>query len=579
MMPIRLALWCLILGVLCSTVACAAEPAELILHGGKIFTADAGHSIVEAMAVRGERIVAVGKDADVLALKGPQTQVIDLAGGMVLPGLIDSHVHASGAAMFEFDHDVPEMASIVDVLAYVRQRAAVVPEGEWINLQQVFITRLKEQRYPTKAELDEAAPKHPVAFRTGPDASANTLALRESGIDRAFAAAHPDQVLVDANGDPTGLLRKAGSILKTKPASTEKKASQEERDARLVALLQDYNSVGITGAIDRNCSLDGQEQFARLEVQGKLSVRMRLSRAFEANRPLEAVKKDLDGIAADPLFREGSERLRVIGIKVFLDGGMLTGSAFMSEPWGVSRIYGIDDPAYRGMRYIPDEFLVPLVRACAERNLAFTAHSVGDGAVAALLDAYATVNKEIPIGPTHSTLTHSNFMSADSVRRCAELGIGVDIQPAWLYLDSHTLVAQFGEERLRYFQPLSSLFAAQVHVGGGSDHMQRIGSLRSLNPYNPFLAMQVAITRQSRFHPTPLHPEEALTREQAIRFYTINNAWLMRSETEIGSLEVGKRADFIRVDRDLLTCPVTEIRETQVLGTWVDGQRVFDSEK
>ena len=109
--------------------------------------------------------------------------------------------------------------------------------------------------------------------------------------------------------------------------------------------------------------------------------------------------------------------------------------------------------------------------------------------------------------------------------------------------------------------------------------MQKIGSLRSLNPYNPFLGMQVAITRQSRFHPTPLHPEEALTRDQALRFYTINNAWLMRSEKEIGSLEVGKRADFIRVDRDLLTCPVTEIRETKVLGTWVDGQRVFGSEK
>ena len=574
-MRIRPTLWCFAVGLLSSVAVTAAEPADLILHGGKVFTSDTANSIVSAIAVRGERIVAVGTDVDVLALRGPQSTAINLAGGMVLPGLIDSHVHASGAAMFEFDHEVPEMTSIADVLAYVRQRTTVVPKGEWINLSQVFITRLKEQRYPTKAELDEAAPQHPVAFRTGPDASANSLALRASGIDKAFAAEHLDQVLVNANGEPTGLLRKAGSILQTKPASTEKKASQDERDARLVNLLQDYNSVGITGAIDRNCSLDGQEQFERLEVQGKLTVRMRLSRSFEANRPLEVVSKDLDQIAADPLFAKGSERLKIIGIKVFLDGGMLTGSAFMSQPWGVSRIYGIEDPAYRGMRYIPDEFLVPLVRACAQRNLAFTAHSVGDGAVSALLDAYATVNKEIPISATRSTLTHSNFMSADSVKRCAELGIGVDIQPAWLYLDAHTLIAQFGEPRLRYFQPLSSLLAAQVPVGGGSDHMQRIGSLRSLNPYNPFLGMQVAITRLSKFHPTPLHPEEALTREQAIRFYTINNAWLMRSETEIGSLEVGKRADFIRIDRDLLTCPVDQIRETKVLATWVDGGKVF----
>ncbi len=576
-MMARFVLWSLVIGSLASNSAMAEEvPADFILQQGKIFTADDSRTMAEALAIRGERIVAVGKNAEVLLYRGPQTTLIDLGGGFVLPGLIDSHVHASGAAMFEFDHEVPEMASIADVLAYVRQRAAVVPEGEWINLQQVFITRLKEQRYPTKAELDAAAPKHPVAFRTGPDASANTLALNENGIDKAFAAAHSDQVHVDASGEPTGLLRKYGSILKTKPASTEKKPTQAERDTRLVELLKDYNSVGITGAIDRNCTLEGQEQFARLELAGQLSVRMRLSRAFEANRPLDQITKDLDAIAADPLFDKGSDRLKIIGIKVFLDGGMLTGSAFMSAPWGVSRIYGIEDPAYRGMRYIPDEFLVPVVRECARRNLAFTAHSVGDGAVSALLDAYATVNKELPIEPTHSTLTHSNFMSADSVRRCAELGIGVDIQPAWLYLDSHTLVAQFGEQRLRYFQPLSSLFAAKVHVGGGSDHMQKIGSLRSLNFYNPFLAMQVAITRMSRFHPTPLHIEEALTREQAIRFYTINNAWLMRSEKEIGSIEVGKRADFIRVDRDLLTCPVEEIRETRVLSTWVDGRCVFE---
>lgn len=560
--------------LVCLTVH-AAEPADLILHHGKIFTADPRNSVVSAIAVQGERIVAVGTDESVLQHRTPKTEVIDLAGGFVVPGLIDSHVHASGAAMFEFDHDVPQMETIADVLAYVRQRAQVVPAGEWINLQQVFITRLKEQRYPTKAELDEAAPKHPVAFRTGPDASVNTLALKENGIDAAFAAAHADQVLVDSNGEPNGLLRKAGSILKTKPSSIDKKPSQEQRDARLVELLQDYNSVGLTGAIDRNCSLDGQEQFVRLEMQGKLTVRMRLSRAFEANRPLDQVTKDLDAIAADPLFREGSERLRIIGIKVFLDGGMLTGSAFMSSPWGISRIYGIDDPAYRGMRYIPDDFLIPAVRECAKRNLAFTAHSVGDGAVAALLDAYAAVNQEVPIGPTHSTLTHSNFMSADSVRKCAELGVGVDIQPAWLYLDSHTLVAQFGEDRLRYFQPLASLFAANVPVGGGSDHMQKIGSLRSLNFYNPFLAMQTAITRIGRFRQTPLHPEEALTREQVLRYYTINNAWLMRSEKEIGSLEVGKRADFVRLDRDLLTCPVEQIRETAVLGTWVDGTKVY----
>ena len=170
-------------------------------------------------------------------------------------------------------------------------------------------------------------------------------------------------------------------------------------------------------------------------------------------------------------------------------------------------------------------------------------------------------------------------MSADSVRRCAELGVGVDIQPAWLYLDAHTLAAQFGEDRLRYFQPLSSLFAAGVPAGGGSDHMQKVGSLRSVNPYDPFLGMWTAITRQSRVPSDhPLHPVEALTREQALRFYTINNAWLMRAEDQIGSLEVGKLADFIIVDRDLVTCPIENLRAARVLETYVGGDLVYASE-
>ena len=258
--------------------------------------------------------------------------------------------------------------------------------------------------------------------------------------------------------------------------------------------------------------------------------------------------------------------LRIIGIKTFLDGGMLTGSAYMRKPWGVSRIYAIDDPSYRGVLFIPPEQLVPIVRATVESGLQFTAHSVGDGAVHALLDAYEEVNRTTPVAPTRPCITHSNFMSREAIEQAARLGVVVDIQPAWLYLDTRTLVAQFGYDRLRYFQPLQSLFEAGVIAGGGSDHMQKIGSLRSINPYNPFLAMWVAITRKAKGYEGRLHPEEALTREQAIRFYTINNATLLFLEDRIGSLEAGKLADFVVLDRDILTCPEDEIRDDPAPG-------------
>ncbi len=254
---------------------------------------------------------------------------------------------------------------------------------------------------------------------------------------------------------------------------------------------------------------------------------------------------------------------------------MLTGSAYLRDPWGVSTIYSIDDPTYRGVLFIPKERLVPMVRAAVESGLQFTAHSVGDGAVHALLDAYEEVNRQTPVGPTRPCLTHSNFMSSEAIAKAARLGVVVDLQPAWIYLDAATLKAHFGDDRLRYFQPLRSLFEAGVVAGGGSDHMQKIGPLRSINPYDPFLGMWVAITRRAKGLEGRLHPEESLSREQAIRFYTINNAKLLFLEDQIGSLEAGKQADFVILDRDLLTCPEHEIAMTRPLATYLDGKCVF----
>ena len=552
----------------------AAEPADLILHGGKVVMVNNRFDIAEAAAVRDGAIVAVGTDEEILRHKGEKTTVVDLAGKMVLPGLIDSHVHPAGASMHEFDHPIPAMESVADVLDYVRARAKALPAGEWITVRQVFITRLREQRYPTRKELDDAAPGHPVAFSTGPDAAVNSLALKLSGIDRDFKETGAGKIERDESGEPTGVIRSAGRYLKIKDPPS-RKASEGERDARLRELFADYNRFGITGVIDRNCSAGGQQQYERLRDAGNLTVRVRMSRSLSVGQPVEKIVADVETLANDPAFTGDDAMLKILGVKVFLDGGMLTGSAYMREPWGVSRIYGIDDNKYRGLLYIPPETLVPAVKACAERGLAFTAHSVGDGAVHALLDAYEKVNETVPIGPTRSSLTHSNFMSREAVERCAKLKVPVDIQPAWLYLDTHTLVRQFGEERLRYFQPLKSLFEAGAIAGGGSDHMQRIDALKAVNPYHPFLGMWVALTRRSRYHATPLHLEEALSREQVIRFYTWNNAYLMKLEDKVGSLEPGKRADLVVIDRDLLTCPVDDVKETTVVATYLDGRQVY----
>ncbi|MBM3946520.1 MAG: amidohydrolase family protein, partial [SAR202 cluster bacterium] len=233
-------------------------PADLILHGGKVVTVDARFSLRNAVAVRDGKVVRVGRDAEVLALRGPQTRVVGLQGRTVLPGLIDSHTHPTGACMTEADHPIPTMERVPDVLRYLRLRAAVVPKGDWIQIRQVFITRLNEQRYPTRAELDTAAPEHPVVFSTGPDASLNTLAMKLSGIDRNFKVTDGGPGFAErdpATGEPTGILRSCTRFVKIR--SSGRSAPAGEQDRRLRELFQDYNANGITSICDRDASPGG----------------------------------------------------------------------------------------------------------------------------------------------------------------------------------------------------------------------------------------------------------------------------------------------------------------------------------
>ena len=550
-------------------------PPSHIFHTGKIVTVDAQFRTVEAMAIRDGRIVAVGMNADIVKLAGPGTEQVHLGGKTVLPGLIDSHVHAPSASMYEFEQRIPDMESVEDVLAYVRARAETTDPGRWITLSQVFITRLREQRYPTRAELDRAAPDRPVAFRTGPDASLNSMALSMSGIDAKFQvpAGQPCRVERDRSGQPTGILRNCASYIRSDSGGSSPTGA--DRLARLRELLADYNSVGITSIVDANTSQGDLELYRTLLGQNALTCRTFMAYGVDAQAPLERIEATIREAASHPLHKH-SDMLWLRGIKAFMDGGMLTGSAYMRQPWGVSKIYAIDDPEYRGVRFIEPEKLYQIARLALANDLQFTAHSQGDAAVDAMVEAYERINRDdFPVRARRPSITHASFMSPEAIAKMKALGIVANLQPAWLYLDGATLRQHFGVERLAYFHPYRTLFEEGVTVGGGSDHMQKIGSLRSINPYNPFLGMWTTLVRQPRGSEAPLHPEQNLTREQAIRLYTINNAFLTFEEARKGSLEPGKLADFIVLDRDILSCPVEEVKDIQVEATYLGGARVY----
>jgi predicted amidohydrolase YtcJ len=558
----------------CLSVSVYAQPADLILHHGKIVTVDPQFHIVDAIAIRGDRIIAVGRYADVAKLAGSHTQQFDLKGKTVLPGLMDSHSHAFDASIYEFDHEIPTMETIADVLSYIRSRAAVAKPGDWIVLTQVFVTRLRDQRFPTRAELDAAAPQNPVYFGTGPDASVNSLALKASGIDKDYKITDgkPGRIERDANGEPTGILRSCSRLVKTH--SSEKQPTAEDRRNRLKMMLADYNSVGLTSISERDLGDDGVEAYRHLRDAGELTCRTYVMYSVDAQMPMDQVEARMLKAARSPLHAYNN-MLWVRGTKSYMDGGMLTGSAYMLKPWGISKVYSITDPNYRGMRYIEAGKLYQMAKFALQHDLQFTAHSVGDGAVQGMIDAYSEVNNDFSVRPGRPSITHANFQSAEMIQKMKDLGIVVDLQPDWLWLDGATIEKQFGNERTAYFQPYKSLFEAGVPVGGGSDHMQKIGNLRSINPYNPFLGMWITLTRQPRWTDQPLHPEQRITREQAIRLYTTNNAYITFGEKEKGSLEAGKLADLIVLDKDILRCPVDEVKNIQVERTYLGGKLVY----
>lgn len=565
--------------------AAAVADRPMLLHGGRIVTVDAAFTVTDALAVRSGRIVAVGEAAHAFGRDHPDAERIDLGGRMLLPGFIDSHAHPVPAATHEFDHPIPDIRSIADLLTYIGGRTKIVPAGSVIGVNQVFITRLAERRYPTRAELDNVAPLHPVIFTTNPDSMLNSRALALAGIGRDTGTAPPHgRIERDAAGEPTGLVR--GFTPPIDAPRPLRRPTTAETDAAVQRLFADYNRVGLTTVADRGAGDFQVAVYSRLRERNALTVRLRLSHTIPDHPEWDRVAEAIATVGRHPL-RRPDPLLRLVGTKIWLDGGMLTGSALMLDPWGTSSLYGIADPAYRGVQRVDRDRLEALVRAVAAEKLQFTAHTVGDGAVRLLLEAYHKVAGELPLRQTRPCLTHANFITADAIVAAAGLGVVVDLQPVWLHLDGDTLLSHFGPERMRRFQPLRSLLAAGIPVGGGSDHMQKIGDLRSVNPYNPFLGIWAAVARRGRrpggdlgpaaagAEPLPeINLDEGIGRADAIRMYTIHNAHVLFDEQDSGSLEVGKRADMILVDRDLLDCPLDDIPATRVLATWLDGRLV-----
>lgn len=549
-----------------------ASDADWILHNGKVVTVDERFSIAEAVAIRHGCIAAVGTSAEILrAERGPKTRLTDLQGKTVLPGLIDAHVHALGAGLSEYRAKLPPLDSIASIQAYVRQRAKATPKGEWIVVPRTLPPRLKEMRMPVRQDLD-VAPDHPVAFDGSYVWSANSMALKASGITRETPNPPGGEVVKGPDGEPNGILRNASQLLKG--VQRTESFSEADKLAALEKMLSLYAAAGLTTVGDRLITPADYPLFETLRRGNKLHVRTVVTWRINADRPLDAITREIR--ASSWTTNQGDEWLKFGSFKVTLDGGQSVGTAYQRMPYGPfgRQLYGQTNADSRGTLFVDLEKLTAIFAAARDKGWQLTAHAQGGSAIDTLLDSFERLDRTKAIAPTRSHVMHGSFMSEEVIQRMKRLGILADIQPGWLHFDVPALERVFGLNNMRYFASFGSLVRAGIISAGGSDHMVGHDKNNAVNPFNPFFNMWMMVTRRTTAGKV-IYPEERVDRQTALKMYTIWAAYLQFSEKEKGSIAPGKFADLVVIDRDFLMCPEEEIRQIEPLTTIINGRAEY----
>jgi predicted amidohydrolase YtcJ len=568
----------LVLSTLVVTVWLPAQstpPADLALLNAKILTVDEGFRVVAALAIRDGRFVAVGPNEDVRPHIGGGTRVIDGRGRTVVPGLIDTHVHALDVAEAEVAQPFQNLQSIDALQAWIRRAARSGQGDAWIWTPRVYPTRLREHRFPTRQELDAAAPDRPVAVDGAYAFVLNSAALRAARITRNSTDPPGGAIVTDAAGEPTGLLRNVGGLLAPfRPQSGSVSLDMLEQ------IHRQYLAAGITSVIERGATLDGYKSYEELRRADRLRVRatitIRIPRADDA----AGVERFIQGVAS----RSGSpgredEWLKLGSLKIVADGGILIGTSFMRQPYGLRarQLYAVDDPGYRGFLSLTPQQIAAAIAIGHRLGWQMVVHVTGDAGVDVVLDAIEAAQKEQPAPDRRHTLLHAYFVNPETAARAARLGALVDTQPAWHYKDADALVDALGRERLTHVIGLRTWREAGVQVAINTDHMFGLDRNEALNPFNPFLTMFSATTRRTEGGRV-VGGIEAVSRQEALRMMTSMAARFSFDEKNRGSIETGKLGDFVVLSDHFLAVPAEQLRAIRADLTVIGGRVVFQRE-
>lgn len=547
--------------LLLALVACTKAPgADLVLRNATVYTGDSTAATVQAVAVQGGKIVYVGDDAGVAEFTGGNTRVVDLAGRFVYPGFVDAHAHFTGIGQREQNLNLEGTGTKDLFLAKVEEAVKKAQPGEWVTGRGWIETFWTPPVFPTRHDLDRIAPNNPVILTRadGHASIANSAALRLAGVTGATAAPPGGAINADADGEPTGMLIDAAQDLVRKhvPDPTE---AQLERALELASERE--VALGWTQVQDAHGSWDEVRRMRKLYGEGRIQVRL-----FKAISGPGGAADSL--IAVGPGVPEADDRFTVRTIKLVMDGALGSRGAALLAPYS-------DDPHTRGLITTDTVAVRDLLERALRAGIQIETHAIGDRANRIVLDMYEQAFKTVPeserkIAKPRWRIEHAQIVEPGDLQRFKSLDLIASMQPSHAIGDLFFVPSRIGLDRIAGAYAWHTFLKLGVPVAGGSDAPVERGE--------PMIEFYAAVARKDlKGQSGPgWHPEEAVSRAEALRLFTWYPAFAAFEEERRGTIAVGKAGDFTILDKDIMKIPEAEILTTRNVMTVIGGKVVFE---